>query len=419
MRVQAAARRHLARGALLYSVYAASWIQRAARRLLARREATDLAAGAAFDACETPEQLVQFFEGLEARVEARDRAAAEMEAAKAEARQAAERQAEARSKKNVQRRLRRGRAGGGGDGGGCAADERSGGPDGGETSGPTYHIDGPSNLAAGPPRESAGAAAAAAASDGSRSGGPDGSETGGPTSHFDGPSTLAAGPPATPPSATPPAPRRLVRRAPPSGICCVCAPVPPSWPCAGHRSCCLSTPALRACVRARWALFFTVMVPLAPGRVDRAFTQGASAHRDKVASFWFGDNGKAYCEKYGVDEGVAWRMWCNSPPVFAVGVESCDRHWPGSREECARRERLQRAEQQRLASEPARLAAEATEQSRQRWLAARDAAMTTSSSGRRLRPSIDSMMRSYGLGRRCRRGLSAREARGPACVLRS
>ena len=41
-------------------------------------------------------------------------------------------------------------------------------------------------------------------------------------------------------------------------------------------------------------------------------------------------------------------MWCQSPPVFARGVESCDRQWPGSLDECARRERLQRLEQEHL-----------------------------------------------------------------------
>ena len=120
---------------------------------------------------------------------------------------------------------------------------------------------------------------------------------------------------------------------------------------------------------ARWALLFAMMVPLAPGRKDRART----AHRDKVAHFWLGDNGKAYCEERGVDEGVAWRMWCQSPPVFAGGVESCDRQWPGSRDECARRERLQRYAQEHL--DCAARASSDEEQARRRWVAAREAAM--------------------------------------------
>ena len=125
-----------------------------------------------------------------------------------------------RSVRDAQRRRRRAHAGDGGGGGGCAADERSGGPDGGETSGPTSHVDGPSNLAAGPPRESVSAAAAAAmarAGDGGggggcaadkRSGGPDGGETSGPTSHSEGPSNLAAGPPRESASAAAKDPRK-------------------------------------------------------------------------------------------------------------------------------------------------------------------------------------------------------------------
>ena len=118
------------------------------------------------------------------------------------------------------------------------------------------------------------------------------------------------------------------------------------------------------------------MVPLAPGREGRRLSllgSSGNAHRDKVASWWLGDNGKAYCEEYGVDEGVAWRMWCTSPPVFFAGVESCGRHWPGSRAECSRRERLRRCTQEHLDLEA--LASSDSEQARLRWVAAREAAM--------------------------------------------
>jgi len=172
------------------------------------------------------------------------------------------------------------------------------------------------------------------------------------------------------------------------------------------------------------------MVPLAPGRKDRART----AHRDKVAHFWLGDNGKAYCEEHGVDEGVGWRMWCQSPPVFAGGVESCDRQWPGSRDECARRERLQRYAQEHL--ECAARASSDEEQARRRWVAAREAAMEDMEdedqeafyqresrlhwamlSDDQLEQEMNERARRWHDAdawlRRCGRGLSARRARGP------